>query len=236
MDETGTDWTRQVGDYCERLNAAHPAGFWAEPLNAVTNAAFLIAAFVAYREAARRDRFDGPVVFLLINLCAIGVGSFLFHTFSTIWAALMDTTPIMIFILAYFTITMNRYVGLAWGWAALSILGFLAAMVAMSYVLNVLLRDIVGGSVSYGPALLSLLAIGGWLASRGHPAGRGLMIAAGLFTLSLTFRALDDPVCSALPTGTHFLWHCLNATVLGWLIVTLVRHGTAPTALRAAPA
>ena len=43
------DWFRYIDIYCERT----APGFWDEPLNAVSNAAFLIAAIAA---AARRRR------------------------------------------------------------------------------------------------------------------------------------------------------------------------------------
>ncbi|NJN40478.1 MAG: hypothetical protein HC807_06085 [Gammaproteobacteria bacterium] len=32
--------------------------------------------------------------------------------------------------------------------------------------------------------------------------------------MSLTFRTLDRDLCAAIPLGTHFLWHLLNAVVL----------------------
>ena len=50
------------------------------------------------------------------------------------------------------------------------------------------------------------------------PTGAVLLIA------SLTFRTLDQPVCGALPFGTHFLWHVLNAVMLGWMIEVWRRH------------
>ncbi len=39
------DWSRAVNSYCERTDP----GFWSEPVNALTNAAFLVAAFVCRR-------------------------------------------------------------------------------------------------------------------------------------------------------------------------------------------
>ena len=91
------DWTQQVDGYCERLDP----GLWAEPLNAVTNLAFLIAAFAAWRLV----RHDGlPLAKLLVLiLTLIGIGSGLFHTFATIWASLADTLPILAFILMTIT-------------------------------------------------------------------------------------------------------------------------------------
>ena len=46
-------WRSHLDLYCERLGP----GFWAEPLNAVSNAAFILAAaygFVLWRRRARR--------------------------------------------------------------------------------------------------------------------------------------------------------------------------------------
>jgi len=95
------DWNAQVDGYCERLDPT----FWAEPVNAVTNAAFLIAAYVIWR----RVRGHGlPLAMLLVAILAIiGVGSFLFHTFATRWAGVADVLPILLYILVYIY-TANR--------------------------------------------------------------------------------------------------------------------------------
>jgi hypothetical protein len=178
--------------------------------------------------ALRAGRLDGPVAWLVALTFAVGVGSFLFHTFATAWAAMADTSPITLFILSYFAIAMNRFAGLRWGLSLLLMLAFLAAMIALSAVLRATLAPIVGGSTSYAPALLAMLGVGLWLAARGHPAGRWLVAAAGIFAVSLAFRVLDRPLCAAWPAGTHFLWHVLNGVVLGTLLVALVRHGTPP--------
>lgn len=221
------DWTRQINAYCERLGP----DFWAEPMNAATNAAFFIAALVGLVSAIRARRLDGPVAWLVALAFAVGIGSFLFHTYATAWAAMADTTPILLFILSYFAIAMNRFAGFGWGRSLLLMLAFLAAMLALSAVLRATLAPVVGGSTSYAPALLAMLGVGLWLAMRGHPAGRWLVAAAGIFAVSLTFRALDRPLCDDWPLGTHFLWHVLNGAVLGTLIVALVRHGARPDRL-----
>src|SRR3546814_1433915 len=79
---------------------------------------------------------------------------------------------------------------------------------------------------TYGVALLAMLAVGGFLHfGRRHPAGPRILVAAGVFTLSLAFRMADLPLCAALPSGTHFLWHVLNAVVLYSLTRTMMREG-----------
>lgn len=218
------DWTRQLDGYCERLGP----GFWAEPLNAVTNAAFLLAAVAALVLARRAGRLDGAVAWLIALLVMIGVGSFLFHTLATAWAALADTGPITVFILSYFAIAMTRFGGLRRRWAALLTLGFLCAMAALPPALAALARGALHGSGGYIPALLALLGVGLWLRGRGHPTGVWLMGASGLFAISLAARTLDMPLCSAWPVGTHFLWHVLNALLLCLLVVAVIRHGRLP--------
>jgi len=54
------------------------SAFWSEPINAMTNVAFLIVAIWAWR------RPELPIMgrVLTIILALIGIGSFLFHTFA----------------------------------------------------------------------------------------------------------------------------------------------------------
>ncbi len=60
-----------------------------------------------------------------------------------------------------------------------------------------------------------------------------MAIGAGLLIVSLTFRTLDGPLCDSLPVGTHFLWHLLNATMLGWMIAVYRSHMLAGAGARA---
>ncbi|MEM6679490.1 MAG: ceramidase domain-containing protein, partial [Pseudomonadota bacterium] len=196
------DLTRRIDGYCERMSEA----FFAEPLNAVTNIAFLIAAYLAYRLAKQLDRLDVTIGFLLVNLTAIGIGSTLFHTFATVWAAMTDTLPILIFILAYFAISMRRYVGLSIVNCAVATILLMFGFVGLSTIFRILLFDLVGGSVSYFPALVMLLGVGAWLIWKNHPAGPGLIVGGVIFAFSLTARAMDNPVCAHFTLGTHFIW------------------------------
>jgi hypothetical protein len=218
------DWYRRIDGYCERAGPE----FWAEPLNAASNAAFLVTAIVSLALALRAGRFDGPVVWLVALTATIGTGSFLFHTYATVWAAIADTGPISLFILSYFAIAMNRFAGLARGRSIALTLAFVAAMWIVSWALRVTVGPYLGGSQSYFPALLAMLGVGLWLRGRGLSVGAWLLAAASLFAVSLTFRTIDQPLCGAWPAGTHFLWHLLNAVVLGTLTLAVVRHGRLP--------
>ncbi|WP_018698693.1 ceramidase domain-containing protein [Amorphus coralli] len=191
--------------YCERLGS----GFWAEPLNAVTNLAFLVAAALAIRAwAGRKD--DLPVLLLALLTGVIGIGSFLFHTFATGWSAIADVAPIALFIYGFFFLAMRRFFGLGIGWAFAATGLYLAASVGAVP----LLEPVFGGSAGYIPALLGLVGTGAILAGRRDPRAVGLLCAAMVFCASLAFRIVDEPFCAVLPFGTHFMWHVLNAAVL----------------------
>jgi hypothetical protein len=215
------DWTRQLNNYCERLGPE----LWAEPVNAVTNLAFIVAAVVGWRAFARRGGDDLAIAWLVVVVTAVGIGSFLFHTVATVWAAFADVLPITIFILSYLALVLRRGFRLPW-WAALALtVVFLPVSSAVEAGVGAAVGDALGGSEGYLPALAALVVCGAWLARRGDGLGRPLLAAAGIFAVSLTFRTLDMPLCPLIPLGTHFLWHLLNGVLLGWLILTLVRHG-----------
>ena len=103
------DWMRQVDNYCERVDAS----YWSEPVNAISNAAFLIAAFVCW--GMLRGRSDIGARLLTANLFLIGVGSYLFHTYATAWAGVADVLPIQTFILIYLFLATTRILGLPSG-------------------------------------------------------------------------------------------------------------------------
>lgn len=212
--------------YCERLDAS----FWAEPANALTNLAFLVAAVLAASQL-RRGRVPLDLAVLTGLLAVISVGSFLFHTLATGWAALADTVPIGLFMLAYVVVFARRFArvrpALAW----------LAAPVFVAFAVAVGFGVAATGLPTPGPylaALLGLVGLTGWLATRPDPALRRYAgefgVATGLFALSLTLRQLDGPLCPAWPLGTHFGWHLCNAAVLYLLVRAATRRAVAERA------
>lgn len=204
--------------YCERTGPE----FWSEPVNAITNLAFIIAAFFLVRMILRAGpdvRRDAGVWILAGLVFVIGVGSSLFHTFATRWAMLSDVIPIALFILIYTWYAIRRFVGApAWG-AALGVAAVLGLAIAVPP-----LTGFRGGS--YVAALTALIVIGGFLRlARVHPAGNALLAAAAVFAVSLTLRTIDEPLCALVPLGTHFLWHLLNGCVLFIVVRALVLFG-----------
>ncbi|MBT8408719.1 MAG: ceramidase domain-containing protein [Alphaproteobacteria bacterium] len=204
-------WSQQVDAYCERTDFS----FWAEPLNALTNGGFVLAGLILFL------RWRGMARGLSAILVVIGVSSLLFHTYATQWASAADVLPILALILTYLY-AISRHV---WGlkrWAAAGItLGFFPYAAATVPIFALLPG--LGSSAAYAPVPL-LILIEAAMISRFAPFfARRLAIGALILIVSLTFRTLDMPLCDALPFGTHFVWHILNALMLGYMIEIYAR-------------
>ncbi len=210
------DWFQEIDGYCERLSP----DYWAEPINAVTNAAFIVAAFIMWRRV--RGQGMPLAVALVVILTAIGVGSYLFHTHAQVWAALADVAPILLYILVYIY-AINRDVWqmrpLYAGVATALFIPYAAATVPIFQLVPGL-----GGSAAYAPVPLLILIYAFLLRRRFPETAAGLASGAAILIASITFRALDAPICVQFETGTHFMWHILNATMLGWMIEVYRRH------------
>ena len=198
-------WSTPVDLYCERITPL----FWAEPTNALSNLAFLVAAFAAFQLWQREGKGDRPILALIVVVAAVGLGSFAFHTLATRGAMLLDVTPIGIFIYGYFLLALRRFLLLSWPAALVNLTAFIVVSVGLATLVP---REVLNGSVGYFPALAALIVLGSML--RAHAAGRAMLIAAGLFVVSLIFRIVDLDICPRWPLGTHFLWHLFNAAVL----------------------
>ncbi|KAF2991604.1 ceramidase domain-containing protein [Methylocystis sp. MJC1] len=212
------NWRETVLDYCERLDDR----FWSEPLNAISNAAFLISAASAYAILRRRGGRDLSALALIGVTASVGFGSFTFHTVATRGAMLLDVIPIAIFIYGYFVLALRRYFGLG-AWAAA---GTTIAFAAASFAVDASFTGL-NGSIAYLPALAALISFAALLRSRDPETSRGLGLAAMTFAASLVFRTMDRDLCGVFALGTHFVWHMLNALVLWLLLTRAINRGPA---------
>lgn len=196
--------------YCERVGA----GLAGEPLNALTNVFFLLAAAFSLRDARQRRHAAGVMLAWLLGL--IGVGSALFHTFATAWAQWCDVIPIALFQVGYLATycrELKRWSTPAVVAACVTLVLLLAGAAVLPPWLN--------GSLGYLPAVAVLIILGVDYYVAEH--NTMLLAAAALFMLSLTARSVDQVACAAWPHGTHWLWHSLNALVLYRVLTALGR-------------
>ena len=234
-----------IFDYCER--GLSPS-FWAEPLNALTNGGFILAALVGAAMIAKRPSHERSLwqIFFVLNFIAIGIGSFLFHTVPNVNTALADTGPIGVFMLTYLIFALRRLAGATWLITSLAIAAFIG-VIAMAFKMQCwdgqmgFSLDVppgaeakcLNGSLGYGPALVAMWLIAAWLGIRRRPAAYLIFGAALAFLVSLTFRCLDQRLCADWVVlghrmGTHFIWHLLNSLTLFLLLVAAIkyaRHG-----------
>jgi hypothetical protein len=236
--------------YCERgTNTA----LLAEPINALSNIAFLLAALVGLQlvlwrppEERSADQFLLPVLVLFIGLGSLG-----FHLYADQGTALADVVPIAVFMLVYLGFALNRFLGVPPGFSVLLVSGFAAIVALMSQVqcsegavgffggAAQGAKPCLNGSVFYLPALIALIVVGLLLRERGHKAAPWLLWAAAIFAVSLTLRSVDLGLCDKVliegrKVGTHFAWHVLNALALFLLLRASLEAGPA-AASQAAP-
>jgi hypothetical protein len=196
--------------YCERTGP----GLFAEPLNAVTNFSFIIAAWAAWSFASRTGRLSPGIWGLIMLAATVGVGSMLWHTFATNWALWLDIIPIVFYIVWFIWLYTRSVAGMATPVALAWVGAFVVATVfAQGYA------HLLHGAPVYTPGLIIVLALGVMQMQQPGNERAGLLIAGGVYLLALVFRTIDNEVCPALPIGTHFLWHSL----IGYVVYLTMR-------------
>jgi hypothetical protein len=202
-----------LDQYCERLHA----GLWAEPLNAFSNMAFFLAAWLLWR----RSEISGDRA-LAVLVALVGAGSLTFHLYATVWAKWLDVLFIEAFIYAYVASYARRMFALRWARVVAVLAGF--AVFEWAFV-RAFPPGAFNGSYIYFPAFLAIVLMSALAWRRSPPVARLLGLATGIFLAAIILRSVDMAWCETLPWGTHFIWHMLNAAVLYCSVRGLHRRG-----------
>jgi hypothetical protein len=227
--------------YCERGTSE---ALLAEPLNALSNFVFLVAALVGLQLVLWRpaEERSADQVLLCALVFLIGLGSLAFHLFATQGTELFDVVPISVFMLVYLGFALNRFLGVPPGFVVLLVIGFTAVMAFTMQVkcgegaIGFLGSDMqsakpcLNGSLLYLPALGALIVVGLILHERGQSAAPWFLWAAAILAVSITLRSLDLALCDKAliegrKVGTHFAWHVLNALALFLLLRASLEGG-----------
>lgn len=208
------NWFATIDGYCERIDAS----FWSEPLNAVTNVVFLMAAIWVLR----REELNNKARALAFLLAMIGLASFLFHSVATAWAGALDVLLILLFTLLYIFVATEDFLGLPRRSALVVTLGYFPFSVVVEWL--TLPLSFLGSTRIYIPILVLITLYSLILYKKFPYLSRGLAMGALLLTISMLARSVDLPLCETIPTGTHFLWHVINAIMLAWMIEVYRRH------------
>jgi hypothetical protein len=212
--------------YCERTGPE----FWNEPFNAVSNMAFVVSAIASWRLTQLHNRGDIWEKIVIILAGAIGIGSFLFHTFAKGWAELADIIPIWSFVAAYVLLAIYRStnqdvirtlrIALIAFVVTLTVSWFSAADISTETNREPVLLN---GSIQYAPALLVLFTFTLFAFFRKNSVRHHLAVATAIFCIALTCRTIDQWACtSTAGIGTHFLWHLFNALMIAVLLHAMI--------------
>ncbi len=172
--------------YCERLDAS----FWSEPINAITNLAFIIAGWLIW---CIRSPRSGLMAILLI---LIGLGSFSFHTFANRLTSLLDVLAIALYLVSFAYLIPKQ-----WSWSSRwtqigSVITLFILIVFCQLAINYMKPTL--------PWMPSGMYVGAWSAlllyavltqNSNSIAARYLWLAVIVFPFSLLSRQLDMPLC-----------------------------------------
>jgi len=205
---------------CERLGD----GAFAEPLNVLSSLCFIAVAVQIYRFYHRHEdlarKWIGDIHAMTALCFIIGLNSTIFHSFPSPTTELLDTIPIVAFIMIFFTSVLFRIGRCNLFQAAIC----LTAFTGFSYFLVHQFPEALNDSIGYLSSMIALIMVAVYLYLKRRPSAQHFMMAAIIGVCSLFCRAIDREMCPMLPTGTHFMWHVLNATLLYILLRQIVRN------------
>lgn len=202
--------------YCERAGSLE---FFAEPVTAISNIAFIIAGLGIYTllRKKRIQKVEYKVVLILV--LSIGVGSFLFHAAPNSYTVFLDVIPVMLSFALITFIFLTKLIGNKI--LALLIAVFLipARLFISSFASTDIISSLIRNSINASVFLLIIL----WIFSKyGKVAFEGLSILA-VYLFAITMRTIDLQVCPTFPIGTHFLWHIFNALAVYLAVRFLIK-------------
>ena len=199
-------------------------GMLAEPLNVLSSFAFMIVSVSIYRYYHRHEDLDRKWLWdihaLTFLTFIIGVNSVIFHSFPSPTTELMDTIPIVMFIILYFWSVLFR-IGRCTPFQAVVCF---VAFVGFSHILVAQFPHSLNDSIGYLSSMIGLIVIAVHLHLKARPSSQHFMLASIVGVCSLFCRAIDRDVCPQFPIGTHFFWHILNATLLFLLLKQIIRN------------
>ena len=208
------DWFQPLNNYCERQFA----GFWGEPVNALTNLTFIILGMAL----ALKTKTNKFCFYLSMQIIFIGIASLIFHTFANSLGALLDVLSIIVFGTTYIFAVNLCFLNAGY------FLSFFIAilLVPFSFVVSFLTVAAFGdlnGSSWYISFVILFLIYAFLMREISTQFSRVLIYSTLFFLISIIFRSIDQAFCNIIPVGTHFIWHIMNGILLSLLVWSFYR-------------
>jgi len=191
-------------EYCERAGSSS----WnAEPVNAVTNLAFFVAAWFIWKLLEKHKITDWKWQLLPVSVFLIGIGSSLYHTFRSPLTMLADAVPIYLFFLVYFFLFSKAFLKRTKRAVMVTVL-FAATLLLVTIYTP---RELLNGSIRHFLNAATLLGMAVVVRVKfGRKANLFFSVFA-VYSLAILGRTIEPAVCQFFPVGTHFSWHILTA-------------------------
>lgn len=196
--------------YCERISNY----IFAEPVNLITNLAFIISAFFVYKMLKAKNVKNSIYNFFPWIIFLISLGSSLWHLYGSPITLPFDAVPVYIFLgLSLFLLLENL------SKSAKLKFGIIGIFILFQIFLTINFPHLFNGSIHHiaSVALLSALII--WIYRKiGKTAALQLFYIFLIYAVAIIFRTIDIQICPIFAVGTHFLWHIFVA-IGGYYIV-----------------
>lgn len=206
-----------IDAYCERIN------FNAEPLNVITNLAFIIAGVILLKKLFSTSQIklrNFDLIFLSLTIIVIGFGSAAYHYRPNEFTLNLDVLPIAVYIHVFLLSLLFRVFNLNILKALFFFFIFIGAGIISEIYLD---REILNGTIMYIPTYIALILIIVAFKVQKYSQYKYTFNTAIIWTFSLVFRTIDMESCDlTFGLGTHTLWHILNAIVLYRLVMVLL--------------
>lgn len=201
--------------YCER--SGHE--LFAEPLNAISNIAFILAGFGIYKLLQKNKIYQAEYKGVILLIFLVGLGSFLWHTTRNQYTLFLDAIPAALSVALITYLLLSKLIGnKLFALLAVALLlpsRFLISSFAPTDFISSLIRNGINAAVF-------LVIIVCAFKKYGNIAFEGLIVLA-IYLLAITMRTIDLEVCSTISVGTHFLWHIFNALAVYLAIKFLIK-------------
>jgi hypothetical protein len=192
--------------YCETLSATSTA-FPVEPMNTISNGVIVLFGLLSLYVAVRRAPRAVDLYVLSALLITTGIGSGIWHGFRDRDALFFEVQS-GLFVLFAFVFFWGRRL---WSYAGAGLffaLFFGGFMLSRRYLDTAMFGIPLQRWVALAPVVIlagiALIAQTYRISERAAAYGGA---ALGIAVVALIFRTIDLSVCSAIPFGTHFLWH-----------------------------
>jgi hypothetical protein len=212
MENSEQNTLNYIDFYCERGNEA---GFFAEPLNLITNGFFIvlgILALISLKKANKLNYKYSDIILLCLTITIIGFGSGAYHAMPNKKTLLLDVLPIAVFIHLYIPVFFVRLASFKVWQAILILFAFIYAGILAEKTFD---PDMLNGTIMYVPTYFMFLLLALVLFLKNNQNYKYVLLTIFIWTFSLIFRTFDAKICHLTYNfGTHFLWHTLNSIVL----------------------